>query len=238
MQGNIDMKWRDYWTSYPAQFGKGEFARQVKYTVGGQPVPDSELRASAALVCANLELASSDTVLDLCCGNGLVTSHLAARCRDVLGVDFSSTLIGVASDAHSGPNITYLCKDVIEFLHSPEAFGRRFSKILMNGGLQYFNSKDLPLLLRGMLNVLSDSGIILLTNIPDLKRKSVFYNTPSRRLRHVWERIKGRDQMGTWWDTAMVERLCRDHHLDCQFSVTHTQIAAPYRFDVKMTPSH
>ena len=37
--------------------------------------------------------------------------------------------------------------------------------------------------------------------------------------------IKGRDQMGPWWDTAMVERLCRDHHLDCQFSATHTQIA-------------
>ena len=143
----------------------------------------------------------------------------------MLGVDFSCTLIGVASDAHSGPHITYLCKHVIEFLHSPEAFRRQFSKILMNGGLQYFNSNDLPLLLRGMLNVLSDSGISLSTNIPDLKRKSVFYNTPSRPLRHFWEHIKGRDQMGPWWDTAMVERLCRDHHLDCQFSATHTQIA-------------
>ena len=143
------MKWRDYWTSYPAQFGKGEFARQVKYTVGGQPVPDSEIRASADLVCANLELEFNDTVLDLCCGNGLMTSHLAAQCRDVLGVDFSSTLIGVARDAHSGPNITYLCEDVIEFLHSPEASGLQFSKILMNGGLQYFKSKDLPLLICG-----------------------------------------------------------------------------------------
>lgn len=231
------MKWRDYWTSYPAQFGKTEFARQVKYTVAGQPVPDSEIRASVALVCANLELASNDTVLDLCCGNGLVTSYLATRCRSVLGVDFSYALIGVASEAHSGPNITYICKDATEFLHSPEASGRRFSKILMNGGLQYFDPKDLPSLLRGMLDVLSDSGIILLTNIPDLKRKSVFYNTPSRRLRHVWERMMGRGQMGTWWDTAMVERLCRDHHLDCQFLVPNTEIMAPYRFDVKITRS-
>jgi hypothetical protein len=36
----------------------------------------------------------------------------------------------------------------------------------------------------------------------------------------------------------MVERLCREHQLDCQFSVTHTQIAAPYKFDVKMTRKH
>ncbi len=141
------MKWQDYWTSYPAQFGKTEFARQIKYTVGGQPVPDSELRASVALICAALELAANDKVLDLCCGNGLVTSQIATQCGDVLGVDFSTTLIGVARDAHSRPNITYLCKDAIEFLYSPEASGRQFSKILMNGSLQYLKKRDLPLLI-------------------------------------------------------------------------------------------
>jgi cyclopropane fatty-acyl-phospholipid synthase-like methyltransferase len=232
------MKWQEYWTAYPAQFGSREFARQVRYTVGGEPVPDSEIRASVALVCANLELTMDDTVLDLCCGNGLVTGHLAKQCREVLGVDFSSTLISVARGAHSGPNITYTCKGVIEFLRSPELFGRKFSRILMNSGLQYFELKDLPFLISGLRNVLSDSGIILLTHIPVLNRQSVFYNTPRRRLRHVWERIRGRDQMGTWWDTTMVERCCRDHNLDCRFSMTHTQITAPYRFDVTMRPSH
>ena len=36
----------------------------------------------------------------------------------------------------------------------------------------------------------------------------------------------------------MVERLCRDYHLDCQFSVSHMEIAAPYKFDVKLRPRH
>jgi cyclopropane fatty-acyl-phospholipid synthase-like methyltransferase len=231
------MKWREYWTTYPRQFARTEFARQVKYTVGGKPVPEAELQASIALIRTRLEVGSSDTVLDLCCGNGLVTSELAKICGEVLGVDFSPTLIDVARDAHTAPNTTYVCQGASEFLTTPETTGRRFSKILMNGGLQYFKVGDLPVLINGMRNVLSDSGIILLTNVPDLRRKSVFYNTARRKLRNVWERARGRDQMGTWWDMAMVERVAQNHGLDCRFFVTHSQMAAPYRFDVRMTPN-
>jgi cyclopropane fatty-acyl-phospholipid synthase-like methyltransferase len=228
------MNWKAYWTSYPKRFGKTEYLRQVKNTVGGQPVPDSTIRESIATICSHLELESDDTLLDLCCGNGLITREFSKKCRSVVGVDFSKPLIEIASMAHCASNISYLRMNVLDFSGSHHTPPGKFPKIVMIAGLQYFKATEFPLLMRVISDNLSNSGIVLLTAVPDRKHRAAFYSTARRRLRQVWERMVGRDQMGTWWDTTTIERVCQDYDLDCRF-MSAGQVGLHYRFDVKIT---
>jgi cyclopropane fatty-acyl-phospholipid synthase-like methyltransferase len=227
------MNWEDYWTRYPKQFGQTEYCRQVKNTVGGNPVPESALRESISAIYSRLELGPDDTLLDLCCGNGLVSNALAKNCRRVVGVDFSQTLLDIAGAAHCAGNITYVRMNALELSKLHRASAETVTRIVMVSGLQYFKVGELPELLRNAVAVLSDSGIILLTAVPDRKCKWRFYSTMRRRLRHVWERITDRDQMGTWWDMATIEAICRRHDLDCRFFRSAGDVGH-YRFDVKI----
>jgi len=52
----------------------------------------------AAFAVAQLRLRSSDTVLDLCCGNGRHMVHLAPRVRRIIGLDYSAHLLRLARE--------------------------------------------------------------------------------------------------------------------------------------------
>src|SRR5262245_37058383 len=69
---------------------------QVKRTVGGQPVSAQQISLIVDAIRSGLALAPDDTLLDLCCGNGALTTHLFEVCSGGLGVDYSGFLIEVA----------------------------------------------------------------------------------------------------------------------------------------------
>jgi cyclopropane fatty-acyl-phospholipid synthase-like methyltransferase len=231
----IIVEWRRYWTEYPKQFLDTEFAKQIKYTIGGKPVPDSAIEDSASAIQLKLHLDLNDNLLDLCCGNGLITKILAEKCNHVIGIDFSATLIDIANTFHSGDNVEYLPINAGEIERFPEITKHRFTKILMNAGLQYFRASELPHLIATIGSVLAESGVILLTAIPDRSRKSFFYNTARRKIRHLREIILRQDQMGTWWSRNEIDSTCAKHGFDCQFMDSAGQVGAPYRFDVRIT---
>ncbi|MEO0569592.1 MAG: class I SAM-dependent methyltransferase [Pseudomonadota bacterium] len=54
-----------------------------------------------------LEPDQADVLLDLCCGNGVVTKPIAARVRRVVRVDFSEELIKLAQTHHQASNLSY-----------------------------------------------------------------------------------------------------------------------------------
>ncbi len=228
------MNWEKYWNSYPTRFAETEYLQQVKNTVAGQPVPFSRVLESIATICSRLELKPDDTLLDLCCGNGLISNALAGKCGSIVGVDFSQPLIRVANKAHYQSNVTYLCMNALGFPGKHQTVPAAFSKILMNGGLQHFKPRELPQVLRVISGCLSTCGIALLTEIPDRERLPAFYNSRRRRWQRVWQQILGTDQMGTWWDKGEIEIACLDHELKCEF-MNASQAGQHYRFDVRIT---
>ncbi len=229
------MNWKDYWVTYPRKFARTDYLRQVKNTVGGQPVTALEIEASIVDICDRLDIKPDDILLDLCCGNGLITKELAGRCHRVVGVDFSQPLIEIANSDHRPSNVTYFRMDVLDVGDLRKFVAEPFTKVAMVRGLQYFDKRDLVTLLRNITSLLSDSGIILLAEVPDRDRKGVFYNTMRRRLRGTWERMTGRDQLGTWWDAPSIERTCDSLGLECHFFHSDSRTGYPYRFDVKIT---
>lgn len=90
------MDWQNFWTNYPSQFTKDEFFKQVGKTFKGQTISNTQFNIIISEVINKIGLRSNDFVLDLCCGNGLITSAIAKECQYVVGVDYSEPLIKIA----------------------------------------------------------------------------------------------------------------------------------------------
>lgn len=225
------MDWKSYWEMFPKKFDRADLLRQAQYTVNGKPLEDAHIFAFVQKIINSLNLGASDKVLDLCCGNGLVTCQLARHCHSITGVDYSRTLIDIARDISPGPNVTYMHCDAISYLSSsPDA---AFDKIVMNGAMQYFSKSDGTRLILLASRVLKPRGTMIITGIPDARRKFVFYNTFARRIRYLWKMMTGREQIGVWWQQDAIRSAAAGVGLHCYIQ-SHGGPAG-YRFDSTLT---
>src|SRR5437016_3366877 len=96
MTTNVD--WQQFWESYRKTEIKGEsdLFFEVGKTVNQEPLSEAAFKLSIELVARDLELTSEDRLLELCCGNGLMTLPLAAFVREIRAVDFAQHLINNA----------------------------------------------------------------------------------------------------------------------------------------------
>ncbi len=83
-------------------------------------------------------------VLDAGCGTGLMTAELARRGADVLAVDISPQLIGIAEDrleARLRPQVTFAAGDMTDEAHG------RFDYVVAMDSLIYYRAEDIARIL-------------------------------------------------------------------------------------------
>lgn len=231
MAGTIptERDWRGHWD------GGEPLARdalvQVGRTVGGKPIDGAQIDRLAAAIEDALELRADDVLADLCCGNGLITVRLAARCAAVLGVDYSRDLIAVAQRDYAAPNITYVRRGAQEI--GPGDFPPPgLSKVVMNQGLQYFDEAMLTDLLANLAACAGRGLRLVFTDVPDAALIGAFYNTPERWAEYQRRRAAGEEALGTWWSRDHLRRILEDHGYRVDFRVDEGRFTAHYRFDV------
>jgi SAM-dependent methyltransferase len=232
------MDWEKKWARHPRLFAETDFMRQVEMTVGGEPRSQEQFHGIVRRIAVALELRSDDALLDICCGNGLITTELAKDCATVVGVDFSPAMIEIANKYHRRRNTTFFAWDALDLAHLPLQVGPPFDKVLCYGSAQYFSRKSLARLLDSLLPLISESAVILLGAIPDAERRWHFFDTPKKRLDYIRYRLRRRDAFGTWWRIQTIRRLCAERDLDCEPHVLERSTDAAlahYRFDVKIT---
>jgi hypothetical protein len=120
-----EARWREVWDAWPRACERGDHLRQVGKTVGGVPIPREQVSLMTGAIAERLDLKSSDVLLDLCCGNGLITSRLAECCRRVVGIDFSEPLLDIARTRPHAGNVVYQLGSVTDLDRLParhEAF--------------------------------------------------------------------------------------------------------------------
>ncbi len=83
---------------YPKTCQPHDFWSQVKRTVNGVPVGEDQVALIERAITSGLQLKQNDYLLDLCCGNGALSTRIFQRCLGGLGVDFSEYLIDVAKN--------------------------------------------------------------------------------------------------------------------------------------------
>ena len=233
-----DKNWRVFWnkvaipeTTLPV--GESVFLKQVGMTVGGKPISQKQLRQIIADIIQNLEVHQDDRVLDLCCGNGLITRAIAEYCAGIVGVDFSEPLLSAAREHHCAANVEYVHSSVFELDAAQISNEAAFTKVYMYAALQYFKPEEFSKILRLVLELSVNDVRILFGGVPDRRRKWQFYNTPRRKLEYAKRVVLGQENLGTWWGKEVISRACKQLGLACEFLPQHPTLhTAHYRFDV------
>lgn len=226
--------WRKYWNT-ASHVRDADFLRQVGKTVGGEPVGPAISGTIIQDIVARLQLNLQDRALDLCCGNGLITSQCALHCQHITGVDFSEPLIQVASLHFAQKNVTYLCEDVCKL--PGWLTDEPFTKIYMYEALQHLSSADTEGLLLTLRRSASGGAPIFLASIPDRERLWHFYDTPMRREEYHRRVEEGTEAIGHWWTKSELFELGKRCGYVVQFTVPHHILhGSHYRFDALCVP--
>ncbi|MGD0983643.1 MAG: class I SAM-dependent methyltransferase [Acidimicrobiales bacterium] len=223
-------KW-DY-QEYPKTLPRDDFWGQVRRTIMGRRISETEVALIVDHIRDQLRLRRSDTLLDIGCGNGALSARLFDDCAGYVGVDLSPYLIEVAQEFFERPP-THLffnsdAAQFVEFLDEPG----RFTKGLCFATLQY-----LPLAtVRAVLQILSERFPnlcrVLLGNLPNREKADLFFNdgyNESDLQRHE-------SQVGKWWSTQEIGCLASSFGWEVSYSRMSANIFnAKYRFDAILT---
>jgi SAM-dependent methyltransferase len=137
--------------------------------VGRKGVHDLDWLAN--YIARLLQVSHTDRVLDLCCGNGLITVRLANRVRHMTGVDFSRILLAQAEQISNAANIEYFFGDA-RAVSSLSEIGT-FDKIFVSAAFQYFDEEMGCDVLAGLRRVIRPNGLVAIMDIPDRQHKVV-----------------------------------------------------------------
>ena len=220
--------WKSYYDLSSRQFDDS-LLKQVGKTVNGQEIPELQLKLMVENVANVLRLNSKDFVVDLCCGNGLLTRKLAPLVKEVVGVDFTAGLIDTAKRYNSYHNIEYVNLDVLSLDHK---YFLGLKKFLMYEALQHFSAEQFASLLDELSNLGTDS-LVFFGSIPNKEKLSVYYDTEEKHAFYMQRENEGRPHIGRWWLMDEIERLASIRGFKAIFLSQEPKLyTAYYRFDV------
>lgn len=229
--------WRYFWQNYRDIEIKtqDDLLFQVGKTVKGKVISQEQLNNDLNEIKSNLNLNKSDILLDLCCGNGVLSLQLSKSVDKIIGLDFSETYIQNAKTYSQSENIEYFSVDILDDYKLKKVCDTyNITKVLMNDCLAYFK----PNTLEATLKTLSEFNIeILLSSILDKKRKWQFYNTLIRKWAYVKDVLffNNNSGLGYWWKKAQIKEIAKRNNFSCEFYSHHKDNhTAHYRFNAKL----
>jgi hypothetical protein len=219
--------WLNHYEKLAADF-VNQPLKQVGKTVHGQGVLPEQVLLIAHSITRVLNLRVSDTLCDLCCGNGIVTAQLARVSGWVIGVDFSLGLLESARRNFALANTEYLQMDVRELSGSIVS---RASKYSMYEALQHFSLDEFDRLLY-RIGIRKGAIKLLVGGIPDLCCLRRFYVLDEDyRLYREREKL-GNPHLGRWWTREeIVDAAARNGYFVTIINQSPELYTSHYRFD-------
>lgn len=196
--------WKNYWDKHLSDVSNDDPFRQVMRLQNGAPMSNSEFMAMTSHIINHLKLSDEHDVLDLCCGNGLISAEVAKHCKKVLGIDFSEKLIQDIA-LRKSDNLVGIAEDVINITLQSESFHR----ILFAAAIQHFTQAQIIQLFLNCSSWLKADGILLLTDIIDSNLIWKFYDSEEREDAYFDNVLKGTPILGTWFDRSWLIKLAR-----------------------------
>lgn len=102
---------------------------------------------------------STDIVLDVGCGNGFNTYHIAGKAKRVVGIDIDSKNIAYAEKNFLSDNIDYLTANIMDY-----KFGQKFDVIVLSNVLEHMKDRI------KLLKKIKDIGRRFLVRVPVIDR--------------------------------------------------------------------
>lgn len=214
--------WKNYWNSVAQN--KSPFIQ-----VQRDGMSEEDLLKIEKHICLLLNLKPNDVLLDLCCGNGLLTNRFTPYCKSITGIDFSNELIKTANKVYQKKNLKFIEGDITNLSHLTNT---KFDKILLYFSFQYFNSKQGFLVLSEMRKLLKPGGLILIGDIPDKAKFWRFYDTFLKRFFYFKQRLLSQPKMGKFWSKKEMENLAKHTKLKGNYLTQKQDLPnSSYRFD-------
>ncbi len=160
-----------------------DFLGQTRRTIRGVAVSDDQIQMIIKAMSAGLDLGRNDTLLELACGNGVLSHFLFDSCKEYLGVDISEYLISVAKqNFETLPSYRFAVQGAIEYVRQ-EPQPERFSKVLCYAGFQYFSADEATEILKSIFEKFSNVQTVFIGSLPDKDQAAKFYkeNQPSAK---------------------------------------------------------
>jgi SAM-dependent methyltransferase len=222
-----------FYKEHPKTCDPDDLWSQVKRTVNGKPLPQEQINMIVKAVCDGLELSTNDVLLDLCCGNGALTTFFFSCCRGGLGVDFSEYLIDVARKKFvKRPQEDFMLQEVVEFARTyPDP--QRFTKAVCYGSLQYLTKNAAYELLMLLRQRFSGLHKLFVGNVPDKKFARSFFGD---RYEAGIENMPA-GAIGIWRTHEEFRALAEETgwHMDIRY-MPKDFYWAHYRYDVILLP--
>lgn len=201
------MNWKNFWNQQATLHSNPQV--QVGRIKSGITLSEKVLDDIVQYIVEKLNLNSKDQLLDLCCGNGLLTRKLSQHCNQTVAIDISPEQIAQAKKLFSSPDIQYFAADVSQPGYYTGA--EKFSKINLYFSFQYFDSFKLgKQAIANMLPLLGDGGVILIGDVPDRKFLNKYYSNWKDRLRYQIKQIQGTNDMGKFWSEYEMQRIAEE----------------------------
>lgn len=194
--------WTEFWNDYAKKAKDKDVQSQVLRTLSKKPIELKRWKFTLSVIKDTLDIKPSDVVLDLCCGNGLITKEISKDCKAVTAVDISKELIEQIN-IRKYKNIITIVKDVRNLDFKKNSF----SKIIIYAGLQYLNYKETVTFFESVFKWLKVDGLFFIGDIPDLDRIWFFFNTKEREKAYFESIKKGTPIVGTWFSKNFLLKL-------------------------------
>ena len=225
---------QDYWTQFWLEYTKSlegkDLQSQVLRVRNKVAISEDLWKHTVSTILKDMPPDKSDTVLDLCCGNGLLTDVYAPLVSKVTAVDLSPQLIDeIAQRGYS--NVEGISSD-IRTVHFDD---EQFTKVIWYAGIQYLSEADIVKQLKKIRRWLKQGGMLFIGDIPDRSKMWGYFNSLERQQAYFDSIENHRPIIGTWLDYKWMENVT----LACNFT-TATAVAqdekliyADFRYDLK-----
>ena len=221
------MDWKTYWNE--SAFVKDvDPCRQVGRTFHQKSYSPAEIAIIVDRILAFLQADPEKHLLDLACGNGMLTSRIAAHFKSVTAVDFSVPLIESARRHFPRENVEYVVGNALDL----EGIGRQYDCILIYFAFQYFSPRQADSLFGSFDRILKTPGLVLLGDVADGDRVWSFYRALPGRSRFYVDLIRNKPIIGLWWRPSDLHMLANRHSLS--LSVNYQDCDSPnhyFRYD-------
>lgn len=220
--------WKEHYNENATKFSSS-LMKQVDMTYNGKEVDDAQIDLRVKAINQNLLLAKDDVLLDICCGNGLVTDKLAGTVNRIYGVDFSEGLITVANGKNQHASVSYEVGDITKINLSKYS---SINKVNVYSGLQCISLDELRMFLE-QIAAYKKPLLVYCANVPDKEKLWNYYDNDEKKAFYLQREAQGKPHMGTWFNKGDITRMTESLGLDCRFlDIDKGLNTNYYRFDV------
>ena len=215
-----------------------DFQGQVMRTPYGKPVGGDQVDLLVDGVMRGLDIAPSDVVLDLCCGNGAVTDRILSRCQGGVGIDFTPYLIEVAkANFERPPGRVYRLADVQDYIDTTSE-ADRFMKVMCYGAFQCLPESGAVAILSALRHRFPNVRRVFLGNLPDLDKVDFFFREVLATELWAPEDLKRHNTLfGIWRTASEITKLAAGSGWQTTIlRMPPEYYCAYYRFDAVLTP--